>query len=179
MARIFHREAEVIEFTLLIVLTYVAAAAETTIGPTLAIDGVAPRLVALVVVAAAVWMPRSVWRIPQVAAIGLLFDFHSLGHAGVGMGAFAVLTFALLELRAWLRRTGPIAQTVLTAASVTFLLLFIALSNLALGHGLPGGAIFWRAALGGMYTGAMSLPVWMILDWRRGARLGRFGMAAR
>ena len=115
-----------------------------------------------------------------MAAIGLVFDFNSGGHAGVGMAMFALAAFVLLECRSWLRRSGPIAQVAVAAGTVMVLLLLIASGNLAFGQPLPPGrAILWRAAATGAYTAAASLPMWMILDWWRDARSARFAPAVR
>ena len=97
-----------IEFVAILLATYMAAVADTAFAPALAVFHVTPCLLPLVVIVAtrrsrrlAVarrcrW-PLSDW--PLISIRG--------GHAGVGMASFALVAFAVGQLRGALRRLEP------------------------------------------------------------------------
>ena len=160
----------------LLLLTYTAAVADTALAPVLDVYHVAPSLLALLAIAWVVTAAASPWRVVQCAAIGLVFDFNGGGHAGIGMAGFAVAGFVLLHFRPAMRRLDPVGQALVTAALVAALLLVVGLGNLLFGQALPALPVaLFRGLAAGAYTGAVSLPVWMILDWLRASRRPRLG----
>ncbi len=121
----------------------------------------------MVIVATVVLSP-SPWRVVQMALVGLAFDFNSGGHAGVGMASFALVAFAIGQLRGILRRLEPLEQTLASAPLVAAMLLLVALGNLLFGAALdPLGPTLARAVAASVYTAAVSLPMWMLVAWLR------------
>lgn len=150
--------------------TYVAAVAETALAPVLAVYQIAPSLLAIVAVAWVVSAAASPWSVAQVASIGLVFDLNVGGHVGVGLASYALLAFAAQRVRPTMRRLGPIEQAFLCAPLMVALLMLIAVGNALFGHAVaPLPVLLLRASAAGVYSAAMSLPVWMILDWVRDA----------
>jgi rod shape-determining protein MreD len=162
----------------ILITTYLAAVAETALAPVLTIHQVTPNLLAL---AAIVWLVSaapSPWRIVEAAAIGLVFDFNSGSHAGVGMASFSLLAFAILHARPIMRRLGPVEQSLACLPAVAALTLIVSFANRLFGHTVPPLSLVMLQAFGcGVYTAAIGLPVWMILDWRRDARRTRPAIA--
>jgi rod shape-determining protein MreD len=158
----------------ILVTTYVAAVAETTLAPVLAIHQVTPSFLALVAIIWLVAAAPSPWRIVEVAALGLVFDFNSGSHAGVGMASFSLLAFLVMHVRPTLRRLGPLEQTLACLPLVAALMMIVALANRMFGQAVPPLPLILVRAFGcGAYTAAIGLPAWMILDWRRDSRRAR------
>lgn len=161
-----------ITFVVLLLTTYLVAVADTALAPVLAVYQVAPSWLPLVAI---VWMvagAASPWRIAQMALVGLAFDFQADGHAGVGMISFALVAFLVWQARGTLRRLRPVEQAVVCAPLVSGVLLLVAVGDFVFGQTIDAPAMALARVLAtGVYTAACSLPVWMVLDWLRDARL--------
>jgi rod shape-determining protein MreD len=157
-----------IELVAILLATYLAAVADAAIAPALTIYHIAPTFLPLVVIFATVAATPSPWRVVQIAAAGLAFDFNVGGHAGVGMASFALMAFAIGQARTVLRHLEPLEQALACAPIVTATLLFVAIGNFAFGEAVPAaGPALVGAIATGVYTAAISLPFWMIIGWRR------------
>ncbi len=152
----------------LLALTYLAAVIETALAPVLTIYDVAPSLLAILAIAWVAQNTPSPWRVPQAAAVGLMLDFSAGGHAGIGMAALSLAAIVVLQMRVEFRRLGPIEQAIACAPLVMIVMLLIALGNRLFGQLLPPPAIVLvRCVAAGVYTAALSLPIWMVLAWSR------------
>jgi len=155
----------------ILLAAYLAAVAETALAPLFTLWGVSPSLLILVGILGTMLVTPSAWRVPQMSLVGLVFDLHGGGHVGVGMFSFALLTFVLASVRASLRRLGALEQALFTMPLAAVTLLLIVAGNIMLRHStesLPQLAV--RALAAAAYTAALSLPVWLLLAWRRESR---------
>lgn len=147
---------------------YLAAVADSTLAPALAIYGFTP---CFVLVVAIVWSAAALpspWRIAQLGFMGLMFDLNTGGHAGVGVACFALAGFVFDRWRAPLRRLGIAEQVVMTAFAAAAMLLIAAAGNRLCGEPMPPLRLVTIRAIGsGIYTAAASLPVWMIVAFAR------------
>jgi rod shape-determining protein MreD len=151
--------------------TYLAAVADAAIAPALTIFHIAPTFLPLVAIFATVAAAPSPWRVVQLAAVGLAFDFNVGGHAGVGMASFALVAFVVEQARTVLRHLEPLEQSLACAPVVIATLLLVAIGNVAFGEAVPAaGPAVAGAIATGVYTAAISLPFWMIVGWRRKSR---------
>jgi cell shape-determining protein MreD len=158
---------------LILLATYLAAVADTALAPVLAIYHVTPTLLPLVVIVTTVLAAPSPWRIAQMAAVGLAFDFNTNGHAGVGLVCFALTATMLLQARGLLRRLDPLEQALACVPIVAAMLTAVSFGNFLVlftqGVGITGIA-FARAGAASVYTAALTLPVWTLAAWLRQSR---------
>jgi rod shape-determining protein MreD len=161
------------EVTLLVVLVYVAAVAETALVDLMRIGSVTPDLLALLAV---VWLiaadrPRAFL---VGGAVMLVGDLISPGRVGLGAAWMLLVGFGVGRLHARVR---------LDNLAVRLAVVLVAVSVWAAGVGLVGRlagdvalawtTVFARAGGVGLYTAAVSLPVLMVLGWSREPALSR------
>ncbi|MBI2826773.1 MAG: rod shape-determining protein MreD [Planctomycetia bacterium] len=164
---------------LLLVLTYLAAVIETAGADVIAVYRAAPSLLAITAIGWTVMGSSTPWRIAHAAVVGLVFDLNGGGHAGIGIAAFALTAFVAMRLRPWFRRQEPVAQAVATAPLVAALMIVVVLGNAIVGEpGAPPSVAVPRATVIALYTSAVSLPLWMLLDWVRESGRLRAGTSA-
>lgn len=153
---------------LLIPVLYLVAVVQTSLVDLIQVGRVAPDLFALAAVA---WLltvpgPRSFL---VAGLIGLVEDLVSPGGLGLGMACFLGVGYGVTRLRAKFPLDHAVLKVLIVAAAVTVLALL-----LSIGQWLFGEAAFTRrtllerAAGVGVYTAAVSVPVWMVLGWCRG-----------
>jgi rod shape-determining protein MreD len=149
----------------LIPIVYLAALLESWLAPQWEIRGVVPSLLALV---AFQWLAsaRSQYAFLVVALIGLVSDLDSSAPLGVGMGAFAVVGYAIVFLRRNLHLEGMLAQLIIVGSGT---MTTCAVQGIALR--LTGQversllAVIEHSALVGLYTTGLAIPVMMIACW--------------
>jgi len=159
------------EIVFLILSVYAVAVLETALGGLIEVRHVVPDLMALVAVT---WLlvtgrPRGFL---AAAAVGLASDLTSAGPAGIGMAAFAVVGYGIVALRGKLDMGHPLVQLAVAWA---------AFAAITLGEGAAWRltsetALAWptlavRAVAVANYTAAVSLPVLLVIDWRRRPRV--------
>ncbi|HEY1599023.1 MAG TPA: rod shape-determining protein MreD [Pirellulales bacterium] len=155
----------------ILLLTYVAAIAETAFVPTLAVYHAVPNVLALLGILWAASAGSSQLRIIEGASIGLVFDLNSGSHVGVGVVAFALLAFAVIQARAAIRCLGIVQQSMVCAPLVAGMMLIVAMGNRLFGEAVPPlSVVLWGAATTAVYSAAVSLPIWMMVDWTREVR---------
>jgi rod shape-determining protein MreD len=155
---------------LLLLSTYAAAVLQTTIAPVMEVRGAMPDFFALVAV---VWLlvaggPRG---FVAAALVGLAHDLTAAGPLGVGLGLFAVIGLAICWLKDHIdARFLPLQLLVTAAAIAAIAACEAAIARLGGQTSLGWSTIAVRAAIVGAYTAGVSLPVFMVLSWRREIR---------
>lgn len=154
----------------LIPVVYLSALAESWLAPQWEVRGVVPSLLALV---AFQWLAsaRSPYAFVAAALIGLASDFDSPAPLGVGMGAFAVVGYAIVFLRRNLHLEGVLARLAIVGLGT---LIVTSLQGIALR--MTGTvdrsllAVIEHSALVGLYTTGLAIPVVMIGRWTKPKR---------
>ena len=159
---------------LLLAAVYVALVLDATLLDLVAVDRVAPDLLAIV---ALVWLlvcPASGRAVLAAGLIGLAADLAAGGRVGAGLASFALVGYAAMKLRTKIDTDHPLVQTALTWPAATAIALIVAAAQLAGGElATPPSTAFVRCLFVGGYTGAVSLPVWMVMSWVREPLLRR------
>jgi rod shape-determining protein MreD len=155
----------------ILLLTYVTAIAETAFVPALAVHHAMPSVLALLGILWAASAGSSSLRIVEVASIGLVFDLNTGSHMGVGVAGFALLAFTVIQARAAIRRMGTMQQSMVCVPLVAGVMLIVAVGNRIFGEPVPPlSLVLWGAATTAVYSAAVSLPIWMVVDWVRDVR---------
>lgn len=161
----------------LFVTTYVAAVADLGIAPWLTIRGISPCFLALVPIAGTVAARPNAWQSLLMGVVGLMFDLTTGGHVGVGMACFSLSAALVSAANPLTRRLSPLERSLATFPAATILLLTVAAGNALFGRlSGPLSHSLVHIVGAGAYTAAVSLPVWMIVDWRQEARRGTRAM---
>lgn len=150
---------------LLIPMIYLAAVLETWLAPRWQVRGITPDLVAL---AALAWLSRSKSRYGflMVALAGFAADFSSSAPLGLGMATFAVVGYAIIFLRQNLHLENILAQLLLVGLGATAIcLLQSVVLRLVDRIAMPWQTLAERAALVGLYTTAVAIPLLIVLRW--------------
>ena len=160
-------------FILMLPLLYAAAVAETSLADLFQVGCVAPDFLALT---AMLWL-LAIARpgtFLAAGAIGLLEDLISPGCAGLGLAGFLVVGYLVARLRARFGLEHFLWHAAVTWAAVTVLAVGMAVARWLAGEvSLPLLTLMERAAGVGLYTGAVSVPVFMIAAWIREPFLAR------
>lgn len=158
---------------LLIPLTYVGAVADTSLADAFCIGPVAPDFLAL---AAMLWLLvlAKPGAFLAVGAVGLVSDLIAPGRIGYGLAGFLVAGYLVARLRARLAPEHLLWHAMFTFAAVALVSVLTALGQRLLGEvSLPLAALATRGAGVGLYTAAVSVPLFMIVAWMREPFLAR------
>jgi rod shape-determining protein MreD len=163
---------------LVVALTaYLAVAFQTTLVEAFQIGRVGPNLPAMVAVAV-VLMLRNNGALLLVATIGLLEDALWPGRLGVAMAWHLLIGWGLFEVSERFDLRPLNRRVVATGLCSGLLALGIGTTRLALGEPTLGLMTTWTCAGGiGLYTMAVAVPFWMVLNWSEDAlnrRLTRY-----
>jgi rod shape-determining protein MreD len=163
---------------LLLISTYCAAVLETSLAGVLEVRGVVPDLFALV---AMIWMltGRGSRRFLGAAAVGLAYDLTSGGPLGIGIALFALVGFAIGFVRGKIDANHLLLRLVTLGLAATA----IAASEAVIWRLFAETTLSWstlamRAAIVGLYTTGVGLPVLMVLGWTRNPRQAEARLAA-
>lgn len=152
---------------LLLLLTYFAAVAETSLADALRIGEAAPDLLALVAVT---WLltARGPRAFLGAGAITLVGDLIAPGHVGVGAFWMLLVGYGVGRLRAHFKLDHLVFQVPAAWLAVTLWAAAVGLTARLLGDiSLPWTTILGRSIGVGLYTAAVSLPVLMVVGWIR------------
>jgi rod shape-determining protein MreD len=141
-------------------ILYLTAVAQTSLVDLVAIGHVVPDLFALVALAWVLLSPDP--RAFLVAGvIGLAEDLVSPGCVGLGAGCFLAVGFLLSRMRGAVAIDSLVARTVAVGVSVCGLVLMLTVGQWLFGQvAIPATVAMGRAAGVGMYTAALSIPIW-------------------
>jgi len=155
-------------YVLLLTAVYVALVLDAALVDLVAVDRVAPDLLAIVALTWLFTCPTSTRTVVVAASIGLASDLAAGSRVGAGLASFALVGYAATRLRSKVDADHPLVQTALTWPAATTIALLAAVAQLASGElAMPSGGAIVRSVLVGVYTAAISLPVWMMLSWIR------------
>ncbi|MCC7086000.1 MAG: rod shape-determining protein MreD [Pirellulales bacterium] len=149
----------------LIPLVYLAALADVWLSTHWEIRGIVPDLLALVVFA---WLAvaRGRYAFVVTAFVGLVGDLNSSAPLGIGMAAFALVGYSIIFFRRHLHLDGSISQlVVISLGTMTACGLQGIGLRLAGSIEIPFTAIVEHAALVGLYTSGIAIPVLMLVRW--------------
>lgn len=149
----------------LAIAAYLAAVLDTALAPAWAIGRATPDLLALTAV---LWIlapgrSRAYW---PAAAVGLLADLLAPGKLGVGLACFGAAGYLLAGARPQWVASAPYTKAAIVAIAVAAIALGCGMLRRWLGElDMSALALLGRSAAVGVYTGGVSLPVLMTLDW--------------
>ncbi len=149
---------------LLVALTYVAAVANTSIAPRMAVGHAAPDLLAVL---AMVWISLAGGdrRFVAAAAIGLAWDLCGGERLGLGMGCFLLAGFGLQFVQLKLAYHHPAFRLATTVPAVIALHLLLAWCQwLAAGMGVSLAVLSGQALVMGVYTAAICVLTLVMLQ---------------
>jgi rod shape-determining protein MreD len=158
-------------FVLLSIVTYAAAVLQTALGPALEIRHVMPDFFVL---AAVLWLLTTTVRRAFVAVAigGLAYDLTAAAPPGVGLAAFALVGFAIEQIKAKLDTNHFAVRLAAVFAATTVIALVEALAaRLSDDAALTSATLIVRAISVAAYTAGVAVPVLMIIGWlprRRG-----------
>lgn len=158
---------------LLVPLAYIAAVADTSLADAFCVGQMAPDFLAL---AAMLWLlvVAKPGAFLAVGAIGLVSDLIAPGRIGFGLAGFLVAGYLVARLRARLAPEHFLWHAMFTFAAVALVSVVTALGHRLLGEvSLPLTALALRSAGVGLYTAALSVPLFMIVAWIREPFLAR------
>jgi rod shape-determining protein MreD len=144
---------------------YLAAVVETSLADALAIGGIAPDLLALVLIVRLLFGPPS-HQLSISFVLGLIADLTTQTHAGVVLAGFLATGWVISH---YALRVGPtnVPWGVLTVlAAVSGMTLFTAVGLQVLGEtDLQWSSVTLRSLGVGCYTAGFALPVFMVMTW--------------
>lgn len=155
--------------TLLVLILYLAVAAQTTLADAVSIGSIGLELPAMVV-AMVIIVQRGSGALAIAALIGLVEDTLAPGRLGIAMAWYLTLGWFLLEgcERYELRSLGR--RAALTGLYVGLATLAVGVTRWAIGEptiGFP--RIVLQAAGIGAFSGLVAVPLWIALDWTKQA----------
>jgi len=152
-------------YVIIALIIYLALAIQTTLVEAIQIGRIGPEIPAMVAVAV-VLLHRAGGALMIVAAIGLLEDALWPGRMGVTMAWYLLLGWGLLygcerfDLRPLSRRVT------VTGLFAGLLALCVGTTRLAIGEPTVGLSTIAAHAAGiGLYTAAVAVPFWLVLNW--------------
>ena len=152
-------------YVIIALIIYLAIAIQTTLVGAIQIGRFGPELPAMVAVAV-VLLHRAGGALAIVAAIGLLEDTLWPGRLGIAMAWYLLLGWGLLhgcerfDLRSLSRRVT------VTGLFAGLLALCVGTTRLAIGEPTVGFSVIATHAAGiGLYTAAVAVPFWLVLNW--------------
>jgi len=150
---------------ILTIAVYLAAVLQTSLIDGLRIGRLTPDLVALV---AMVWVLTATRPGAFLVAggIGLVGDLLGPGRIGLGMAGLLLAGYGIEQLKTRFFLEGLPARVATVGVAVSLYALALATGHVALGTVEGPLWILWARAAGvGLYTGAISLPVLMVVGW--------------
>jgi cell shape-determining protein MreD len=100
------------------------------------------------------------------ALVGLASDLSSSAPLGIGMTTFAVMGYAVIFLRQNLHLEGAVARLGIVWLGTTSICLLQGVALRLMGNlALPWATLIERAALVGLYTTGLAIPLLMMLQW--------------
>jgi rod shape-determining protein MreD len=152
---------------LLAIATYLAAVIETSCADLLAIGGIAPDLLALVLVVRLLVGPAR-HQLGASFAVGLVADLTTPAQAGIGLASFLAMGWLVARYGARTRPSGVPGGVLTVLLAVSFAALLAALARQLLGETEPSwSALPAKSFAVGAYTAAFALPVLMAICWLR------------
>ncbi len=151
----------------LILILYLAVAAQTTLADAVSIGSIGVHLPAMAA-AMVIIIQRGNGALAIAALIGLVEDTLAPGRLGIAMAWYLVLGWFLLEgcERYELRSLGR--RAVLTGLYVGLVTLTVGTTRWAIGEPTVGFLRIVLQAVGiGTFSGFVAVPVWIVLDWTR------------
>ena len=150
---------------LLVLILYLAAAAQTTLADAVSIGSIGLQLPAMAA-AMVIIVRRGNGALGMAALIGFVEDTLASGRLGVAMGWYLILGWFLLEgcERYELRSLGR--RTALTGLYVGLAILAVGATRWAIGEPTVGfPRVILQAAGIGAFSGLVAIPLWIVLDW--------------
>lgn len=151
---------------LFIPVVYLAAVTETSLADVLRIGAIAPDILGLT---AMVWLviARGPYAFLGAGLIGLVADLLSPGRIGVGAAAWLLIGYALAQPRWRLAFEHGVGQAAMAALAVSVWGATVGTARWLVGDaaGLALPTVWARAVGTGLYTGAIGLPILLVLGW--------------
>lgn len=152
---------------LLVAACYVAAILQATLDPVIGVGYLVPDWFALtaLLVVLTVCRPRS---LAIGLIVGLAADVSGVGPLGISTAMLLLTTVAVAHVRRKLHIEHPALQVPLLALAATTYTVGVVLVTMIATWSTAAGVASLLGALGvGLYTGAIALPVLLIVSWIR------------